>query len=83
MYNILLKPKAVKDLNKIDKIYFSRIQKKIKLLGENPRTIGAIKLTNEEIYRVRVGNYRIIYEIFDKEKNIIISRIRHRKDVYK
>ena len=83
MYELFLKPRAVKDLDKIPNKYFINIKKKIKTLSNNPRVIGSLKLTNEEIYRIRVGVYRIIYEINDAGQEITISRVRHRKDAYK
>lgn len=82
MYKIFLKPNAEKDLNRLDNNIYKRIKNKIEFLKENPRTIGSIKLTNMEVYRVRVGDYRIIYEIDDKKFEVTISRIKHRKDVY-
>ncbi len=83
MYKTYLKPKAVKDLDKIPNKYFINIKKKIESLSENPRATGSLKLTNQEIYRIRVGVYRIIYEINDTKQEITISRVRHRKDIYK
>ncbi|PKL17749.1 MAG: hypothetical protein CVV49_09660 [Spirochaetae bacterium HGW-Spirochaetae-5] len=49
----------------------------------NPRPVGYKKLQNRNAYRVRAGNYKIIYEIKDRELFILVIRIRHRSDVYK
>ena len=50
--------------------------------ADNPRPPGAMKLTNSELYRIRVSTYRVIYEINDREIKIVIIRIRHRRDAY-
>ena len=52
-------------------------------LKENPRPFGAIKLKGWNLYRIRVGDYRILYTINDKDKIIEIIAIGHRKDIYK
>ncbi|MFM9945122.1 MAG: type II toxin-antitoxin system RelE family toxin [Bacteroidia bacterium] len=51
-------------------------------LETNPRPQGYIKLTGRRGYRIRVGNYRIIYDIFDKELVIDVIDLSHRKDIY-
>ncbi len=61
-----------------------RIGKKIKNLAKNPRPVGSEKLTNNEHeYRVRDGNYRILYDINDSDRIVRIGRIRDRSDVYR
>jgi mRNA interferase RelE/StbE len=52
-------------------------------LKENPRPVGCKKLTNEEGYRIRVGNYRILYTINDANKLVDVFKISHRKDSYR
>lgn len=83
MYKIRLSNNAEKELDKFNYVLYDRIYQKIKSLENNPRPFGAIKLSDVESYRVRVGNYRIIYEINDKEKTIDIYDVLHRKDSYK
>jgi mRNA interferase RelE/StbE len=51
------------------------------MLKVNPRPVGCKKLTNEEGYRIRVGNYRILYTIDDTNSSVNIYKIAHRKDV--
>ena len=80
MYEIELMPKAIKDLNGLQKLEAKKIIKKIQKLENG--LIGDIKkLTNfTPEYRLRTGNYRVLFEI--EEQKIIIYRIRHRKKIY-
>jgi mRNA interferase RelE/StbE len=82
-YKIEFKKSAVKELNAIPQKDFSKILSRIKSLSLNPRPQDAIKLTNREDYRIRVGNYRIIYSINDTILIIIIIKIGHRKEIYR
>ncbi|NOR54293.1 MAG: type II toxin-antitoxin system RelE/ParE family toxin [Candidatus Aminicenantes bacterium] len=82
MYKILLLPSAQKDLYHFKGKIFQQIKNKIFSLGDNPRPPGCLKLTAEEGYRLRSGNYRIIYRISDKDNKIYIYRIKHRKEAY-
>lgn len=82
MYEIFLLPSAQKDLNFFKGKTFIQIRDKILSLSKNPRPTGCLKLTAENGYRLRSGNYRIIYRIDDKEKEVFIYRIKHRKDAY-
>jgi len=81
-YAIQFKASARKNLRKIPAQIRERILLKIIALEDNPRPIGAIKLTNHEAYRFRQGDYRIIYTIRDKQLTIEIIRIGHRRDIY-
>lgn len=60
-----------------------RILDTVASLGAEPRPHGVQKLAAEGGYRVRVGDYRIVYEIADAAQTVIITRIRHRRDVYR
>lgn len=81
-YKLKIIPKAQKDLDGIIGKDFDFIKRKILSLSDNPRPFGSKKLTNEAGYRVRVGNFRILYRINDSLKEVIIYRVKHRKDVY-
>jgi len=83
MYKIFIIPQAQKDLDNLNEKIFEQIKNKILSLSSNPRPPGCLKLTAEEGYRIRSGNYRIIYRINDKEKVVYIYRIKHRKGAYK
>ena len=82
-YKIEIKRSAVKELNSIPQKEIGKILRKMKSLSSNPRPEGCTKLTNREDYRVRVGNYRIIYSIHDDILVIIAIKIGHRKEVYR
>ncbi len=60
-----------------------RINRVISLLSENPRHPGSKKLTGREGYRIRVGDYRILYQIDDASKMVMVFRVRARGDVYR
>jgi mRNA interferase RelE/StbE len=81
---ILLEQAAERDLKKLPSEMFKRIIPKIKELAGNPKPQWSRKITgSKNDWRIRVGDYRIIYEIDARAKNIKVMRIRHRKDVYR
>jgi mRNA interferase RelE/StbE len=82
VYDIFVLPPAQKDLDKFEASAFERILKKIRALSKDARPPGCLKLTGDDGYRVRSGDYRILYRIDDAAKRIYIYRIKHRKDVY-
>jgi len=83
VYKIFILPQAQKDLDNLQTKILNQMKSKISLLSNNPRPSGCLKLTAEEGYRLKTGDYRILYRIDDKEKIIYIYRIKHRKEVYK
>lgn len=82
MYDVFLLPPAQKNLDGLEVRIFRQIIKKIRALTDEPRPHGCLKLTAEEGYRIRTGDYRILYRIDDGAKRIFIYRIKHRKDAY-
>lgn len=83
-YKIVWKKSALKDLYKIRKEAISRIIKAVELLTSNPFPSGVKKLSgSERTYRLRVGNYRVIYEVDENILTIQIIRVRHRKSAYR
>jgi mRNA interferase RelE/StbE len=83
-YKIEWKRSAVKELKTVSKSSLGSIVSKVEELSENPIPLECRKLKgSDHIYRVRVGNYRIIYEVTDKELIVQIIRVRHRKDAYR
>ena len=85
MYNISIKPTALKELEKVPKAYAIKIRNSIDKLAQDPRPPGVKKLkgTDENLYRVRFGDYRIIYSVEDEIQIIEVTRIGHRKYIYK
>ena len=82
MYEILLERRAEKDLKKLSSELFERIIVKIQSLSENPKPQGSRKITGSKSdWRIRIGDYRVIYEIDQKEKRVKIMRVRHRREV--
>ncbi len=83
-YRIELKPSAVKTLAAIPKPDRLRIARRIDALADDPRPDGAVKLAGEDdLYRVRAGDYRIVYQIQDRVLLVLVVRIGHRRDVYR
>ncbi len=81
-YRITIRKRAVKALENIPEPYYTNIKKAIYNLAENPRPVGYKKLKGREAYRIRVADYRIIYEIFDNILLIDIINVGHRKNIY-
>jgi mRNA interferase RelE/StbE len=82
-YKILIKPSAIKELNKIPKKYLPKITDIIQALSIVPRPPGCEKLSAQNAYRIRQGVYRIVYTIEDDNLIIVIIKVGHRRDVYK
>jgi mRNA interferase RelE/StbE len=82
-YRIEIKKTAVKELNNLPPNDLKKIIQRIHNLADDPRPRGCKKLTGEEKYRIRSGNYRILYMIEDDVLVIYIVKIGHRRDVYR
>ncbi len=82
-YQVVLTAAAEKAVAKFPKSTRVRIAERLTALGNNPRPPGSIKLTGEEAYRIRVGDYRIIYSIYDDRLLVLVIDIGHRGDVYR
>jgi mRNA interferase RelE/StbE len=82
-YQVIIPQPVQKQLSVFPKLFQSRIITAIQLLAENPRPKGAKKLKGyENTYRIRVNDYRVIYEIKDQELIILLLSCSHRKDAY-
>jgi mRNA interferase RelE/StbE len=82
-YRLEVKHSAAKEIADLPKADCQRVVAKIQLLANNPRPHGCEKLSGAEKYRVRQGDYRILYEIDDSAKSVIIVKIGNRKEVYR
>ena len=84
MYEVYLERAAERDLRRLSAKIFARIISEIRALAENPRPHGCRKITGSKSdWRIRVGDYRVIYEIDDKTSVVRVMRVRHRKEVYR
>jgi mRNA interferase RelE/StbE len=82
-YQIIIEKTAQKDILKINRSAQITISQSISLLADEPRPSGCIKLKGREAWRIRVGDYRVIYEINDKVLIVKVVTVSHRRDVYK
>ena len=83
-YSVLIAPAAERQLKALAQPVQKRIVKRLKSLGQNPRPPGVKKLAGEEeLYRIREGDYRIVYTIQDKELIVLVVKIGNRKEVYR
>lgn len=81
-YTAVLTKKVQKQLDKLPDDIAELLFNAILSLEENPKPVGNKKLKGRDGYRVRIGNYRIIYDLFDKELIIDVIALGHRKDIY-
>jgi mRNA interferase RelE/StbE len=82
-YSLEIKPSAQKELDALDNVLFTRVDRKILTLADTPRPAGCKKLKGyKDQWRVRVGDWRVVYIIDDGAKRVTIMRIARRGDVY-
>jgi len=81
-YEVFILRSAQKNLADLPKQNYQRIRNLILALASNPRPSGCKKLTGRDGWRIRSGDYRVIYEIDDNQRRVTILDIGHRKDVY-
>jgi mRNA interferase RelE/StbE len=82
-YKLLIKASAAKELEALPRKDRSRIAAKMEGLADNPHPPGSEKLSGEEKYRLRQGDYRVLYSIQDANATVTIVKIGHRRDVYR
>jgi len=82
-YSIEIKKSAAKEIAALPRNDTERIIRKIQLLADDPRPHGCRKLSGEEKYRIRVGPYRILYQIEDEKLVIYVVKVGHRREVYR
>ena len=81
-YALLILRRAQKELANLDKSEYERVRDATALLAKNPRPNNCKKLVGREGWRIRIGNYRVIYEIDDLKQTVTILHIGHRRDIY-
>lgn len=83
IYEVIISNSAQREIRKLQKIEVQRIIPAIRLLSNDPRPSGCKKLTStQNIYRIRIGNYRVLYSIDDVIRIVEVSGVRHRRDAY-
>ena len=82
-YKLLIKPSAGKEIEAVPRQDRRRIVAKTTSLSGDPRPTGSEKLSGHDHYRIRQGNYRILYEIQDLALVVLIVKVGHRRDVYR
>ena len=84
MYEVYLERSAENDLKRLPTSIFHRIIFQLKTFTESPRPSGCRKITgSKNDWRVRIGDYRVLYEIDEKAKAVRVMRVRHRREVYR
>lgn len=82
-YRLFIKASAAREIEALPKADRRRIVARIAALAENPRGAGAEKLSGRDQFRIRQGDYRILYEISDAEVVVTVVKVGHRRDVYR
>jgi mRNA interferase RelE/StbE len=82
MHTVVIEKEVIKQLSRIPSPDYKKIKIAINALADEPRPHGCLKLKGRAGYRIRIGNYRVIYEIEDNVLKIFILTVAHRKDVY-
>jgi len=83
LYAIRIKRRAQRAWERLPETDFQAIRQALDELTQNVRPRGAEKLTVADLWRIRRGDYRIVYSIYDSEKLIIVRRIGHRREIYR
>ena len=81
-YEVVLSERAAKALRKLDRGVRDRVLATIEQLAEEPRPVGCKRLSNSPFYRVRVGDYRVVYDVEDAVVRVTVVKLGHRREVY-
>ena len=82
-YDLFIRQSVSKDTKNIPSKDLKKILQKLELLRDDPRPPGSVKLSGMEYYRVRQGDYRIIYEIEDNRLIVVVIKVGHRREIYR
>jgi mRNA interferase RelE/StbE len=82
-YRVEIEPPARRALAKLPHPIAARIIRRLEALAEDPRGMGAVKLSGHNAYRVRVGDYRILYAVLDDRTLVLVVEIGHRREIYR
>jgi mRNA interferase RelE/StbE len=81
-YEVLILRRAQKELADLPKANYVRVRDAVAALADDPRPMGCKKLVGRDGWRIRSGDYRVIYEVDDAEEKITVLHIGHRRDIY-
>jgi len=82
-YSVLVQRSAAREIEAVPRKDRARIVERIRALSEDPRPPGSRKLSGREAYRIRQGDYRVVYTVSDEDRVVVISVVAHRGDVYR
>lgn len=82
-YKVEILPRAVKQLEKLPAEIYPRVKEALQGLAVEPRPAGCLKLRGREGWRLRIGKYRIVYDIEDGARRVIVLDIGHRREIYR
>lgn len=82
-YRVVFSSRASKELKRFDLSVRERITDAADTLADDPRPHGCLKMRGADSYRIRVGDYRIVYEIHDRIVTVLVLEVGHRKDIYR
>jgi mRNA interferase RelE/StbE len=84
MHRVLFAPRAERDFRKLGPTVQKQLDPAIQALAENPRPPGCKKLTGEpSLWRIRSGDYRIIYQVQDQQLVVLVLKVGHRREIYR
>jgi mRNA interferase RelE/StbE len=83
VYRLFIKPSAVKELTAIYWEDRRRIVRRIESLSTDPRPSGCEKLSGDDKYRIRQGDFRVIYLVSDERREVVVFKIGHRREIYR
>jgi mRNA interferase RelE/StbE len=82
MYKVIITSRAERELRRLDKAVKNRIVSAIRALAENPRPHGCLKVKGEDLWRIRIGDWRVGYGIDDQARVVDVLRVNHRSQFY-
>lgn len=82
-YEVHISPSAEKEMDRLSTVIYARLDARISSLEDNPHPRGAKKLSGREEYRLRVGDYRILYVIDNRNHVVTIVSVGHRREAYR
>ncbi len=82
-YRVLIPKSVHKQINKLPSSVSESVISKLEALQENPRPAGSLKMRGSEGWRIRLGDYRLIFDIDDRQKLVVVRRVGHRREIYR